>query len=106
MSKRHLSRDTVKNIGKERIMRLTELSKEAVMDGKGDRARRYVTLARNIGMKTKVSLPKEFDHCKDCLIPLMPGVNCKVRLTGGKVVTTCGECGAIKRMPYIKERAK
>jgi RNase P subunit RPR2 len=106
MSKRHISKDTLTNIGKRRIFVLTELSKEALSEGNADRARRYVTLARNIGMKTRTDIPKDFKYCKKCLIPLLPGTNCRVRLTGGKVVSTCGECGAIKRMPYIKERSQ
>jgi len=103
MSKKRLSREATANIGNERIARLTDLSKEAIRENNIERARRYVTLARNIGMKTKAEMPKKSGYCNKCLIPLMPGVNCRVRLTGRKVVTTCGECGAIKRMPYIKE---
>jgi ribonuclease P protein subunit RPR2 len=39
-------------------------------------------------------------------VPLVPGVNCTVRLTGGKIVATCQKCGVPKRTPFTKEREK
>jgi ribonuclease P protein subunit RPR2 len=103
MSRRHLPKNTVADIGRTRIGILTSLSLEAVSAGKNDRARRYVELARNIGMKTRTAVPKDFRYCKDCLLPLVPGTNCTVRLTGGKIVSNC-ECGSVWRRPYNKER--
>ncbi|MDR3282598.1 MAG: ribonuclease P protein component 4 [Candidatus Methanoplasma sp.] len=104
MSKRHLPKKTVSAIGDARIAVLTSLSLDAVKAGKGDRARRYVQLARSIGMKTRTGIPRDFRYCKGCLLPMVPGVNCTVRLTGGKMVSGC-ECGRIWRMPYNKERS-
>lgn len=106
MSKKHLSRNTVTAIGVERIGRLIELSEEAVRDGKEDRARRYVTLARRIGMKTRTKLPVDFRYCRKCLLPMMPGINCTVRLTGCKVVSSCNDCGSVKRTPYKGKRTR
>jgi len=106
MSKRRISKNAVVSIGEERISILAGLSKEALADGNKERARRYVSLAVKIGRKTKAKIPVEFKYCKKCMIPLVPGVSSTVRLTGGKVVTTCIECGALKRMPYLKEREK
>lgn len=105
MSKRHLSRNTVKEIGETRINRLIKFSEEAVREGKNDRARRYVTLARRIGMKTRADIPKDFKYCRNCYLPQIPGINCTVRLTGEKIVSTCKECGEIRRMPYRKEKS-
>jgi len=104
MSKRRISKNAVVSIGEERISILTGLSKETLKDGNKDRARRYVSIAVRISRKTKAKMPADFRYCKKCLIPLVPGVSGTVRLTGGKIVTTCKECGALKRMPYLKER--
>jgi ribonuclease P protein subunit RPR2 len=105
MSKRHLPRKTVSAIGGARIAVLTSLSLDAVRAGNGGRAKRYVRLARSIGMKTKTGIPRDFRYCGGCFLPLVPGVNCTVRLTGGKIVSEC-ECGRIWRMPYNKERSR
>jgi len=106
MSKRRISKNAAVNIGEERISKLTELSKSALADGRGDLAVRYVSLARMIGKKTKTKMPEGYGYCKKCLMPLIPGNNCTVRLTGEKVVTRCLNCGRLKRMPYSKEKEK
>ncbi|MDR0887837.1 MAG: ribonuclease P protein component 4 [Candidatus Methanoplasma sp.] len=103
MSKRHIPKNTVADIGRKRISILTAMSLEAVRSGNNDRARRYIGLARNIGMKTRTGIPKDFRYCRKCLLPLVPGTNCTVRLTGGKIVSNC-ECGSVWRRPYGKER--
>lgn len=104
MSKRRISPKVVSEIGTTRIHRLLDLSEEAVMAGRPDRARRYVELARRIGMKTRVRMPKERGYCRNCMIPLMPGRTCSVRLSAHKVCITCGMCGTVRRIPYIKEQ--
>ena len=104
MSKKRISKNAVASIGTERISILTELSKNALADGRSDLAKRYVYLARAIGRKTRTKMPEDFRYCKKCLMPLVPGVSCTVRLTTGKVVTTCHSCGGLKRMPYRKEK--
>ena len=106
MSKRHLSQKTVSDIGRARISRLLDLSEEAVRSDRPVRARRYVEIARRIGMKTRVRMPKERPFCKGCLIPLMPGVSCTVRLSDHRVVVTCGMCGTVRRRPYLREQRK
>ncbi|MDR1690831.1 MAG: ribonuclease P protein component 4 [Candidatus Methanoplasma sp.] len=106
MSKRRISKNAVANIGEERISVLTKLSKNALAEGREDLAARYVSLARKIGMKVNVKMPEDFRYCKECMMPLIPGMNCTVRLTGGKIVTRCRHCGGLKRKPYLKERQK
>ncbi|MCL2032025.1 MAG: ribonuclease P protein component 4 [Methanomassiliicoccaceae archaeon] len=106
MSRKRISRSAVAGIGEERISILTELSKDALTAGREDLAIRYVSLARRIGGKTKVKMPAGFRYCKRCMIPLIPGTNCTIRLTGRKIVTTCQRCGGLKRTPYLKEREK
>lgn len=106
MSKKHRSRNSASDIGRERITILIRLAEEAVEGGEDDRAVRYVTLARRIGMRTRTDIPKSFRFCKACGIPLMPGRNCRIRLGGHKVITVCGRCGEVRRMPYIREQRK
>lgn len=106
MSKRRVAPKTVSDIGRDRITRLMDLSEEAVRRNHPDRARRYVWLARRIGMKTRIGIPKERIYCKKCLIPLIPGVDCRIRLSDHKVVVTCGMCGTIRRTPYLREQRR
>lgn len=106
MSKRRLSQKTVEEIGRGRINRLMDLSEEAVREGRDDRARRYVDLARRIGMKTRTGIPSDRRYCRRCLLPMMPGVNCRVRLSNHMVVLTCCQCGEIRRKPYVREQKR
>lgn len=69
-----------------------------------DYARRYINIAMNIGMKTCTRMPRDQRICKGCQILLIPGINCRVRLSNHKVCITCGLCGKIQRIPYIKEQ--
>ncbi|MBO5599515.1 MAG: ribonuclease P protein component 4 [Candidatus Methanomethylophilus sp.] len=104
MAKR-IPRKDVRKIGDERVSILTGLACKAVRDGRDDRARRYVELARAICGKAQTEMPRDFRYCKKCLLPMMPGINCRVRLTGGKITSGCA-CGEVRRMPYLKEQRK
>lgn len=100
MSRRRISHSEVARIGEQRISRLLDLSVEALRAGRADRARRYVDIARRIGMKTRVGMPKDRRYCKGCLAPLVPGLSCTIRLNNGTRSVTCGLCGKVWRMPY------
>lgn len=102
---KHISKSALRKMGTERAAILADLSVEAVRNGRDDRAARYVALALRICGKAQVRMPEGFVYCKKCLLPMLPGVNCRVRLTGMKVVTACG-CGAIRRIPYIREKRR
>lgn len=98
----------MREIARERIEILLGLAKKAFPD---DRllSKRYVELARLIGMKAGVRLSKEqrMSICKGCGTLLVPGVNCRVRIRselGTTVLITCLECGAKKRYPTVRER--
>ena len=69
-------------------------------------AKRYVELARRIGMRYNVRFPRKWKRffCKSCGSFLMPGVNLRVRCTKQRVVFTCLECGRVRRMPYVWEK--
>jgi ribonuclease P protein subunit RPR2 len=101
---RHIPHGTVHEIGAKRIDTLLDLSEQAVRDGRDDRAARYVGLARDISGKTRVKMPKDRKYCKNCHLPMMPGINCTVRLSNHKVCIRCDACGEVRRIPYIREQ--
>lgn len=105
MSKRRVSPKVLTDIGKTRIDTLLGFAMEAARQGNDGRARRYVELAGRISAKTQVPMPRDVRICRRCSIPLVPGINCTVRLRNHMVCTTCGLCGEIRRRPYLKEQS-
>ncbi len=69
-------------------------------------ADRNVRRARRLAMKHKIRLPTTLKRrfCKNCHRFLMPSVNCRVRLSGGKVVYFCLNCKSYMRLPYTCEK--
>lgn len=95
-----------KSIARERIDLLFEEADKR-FEEKPDYSHRYVNLAREIGMRYRVRLPKELKrkYCKHCHKYLKPGVNAKIRFNQKRfphIVITCEECGGVKRIPYKK----
>lgn len=90
----------VEEIARERIELLFAEAHKAVSAGKRDRAKRYVTLARRLGMRYNVSIPGRFRRwvCGACGAYLVPGVNSTARLRPQRFVISCKECGAVKRV--------
>jgi len=95
----------MKKIARERI---NILFREAEINFpiRKDRSNRYVELARKIGMRYKVRIPRKYKRriCPHCYSYLKPGVNCIVRLDSKNrcVVWHCKEYGKDKRYPYRK----
>jgi len=89
------------SIARERIDRLHALAREAVREGREQRAREYVRRARRIAERHRIRLPTEFTRsiCRSCDLFLVPGRNARVRTQSGHVVVTC-ECGVQTRYPY------
>ncbi len=104
MSKRRVSARRSEGVAKERISILYGLSISAVKAGRPDRAKRYISIARRIGQKTRTPMPEGARICKDCDLPMVPGINCRVRIGDHRVKITCLGCDSVKRMPYIKEQ--
>ncbi len=91
-------------IALERIEILMNLADKTYKDSPGY-AQRYLDIARKIGMKTNVGIPKKwrFRMCKHCKKFLIFGQNSKVRLSKSKVVVKCLNCNRYFRIPYINE---
>jgi ribonuclease P protein subunit RPR2 len=97
---------TIKKVAKERIKILLNLAyqifyKDPLL------SKKYVELARKVGMKSSVRLPRKSKRfiCKECGHLLVPGANCRVRIRsecGTKIVITCLTCKQIKRYPLTK----
>jgi len=64
-------------------------------------AKRYVSLARKMSSRFKVSVPQKWRtrFCKKCSAFLVPGKNSKIRMRAGKMVISCLECAGIRRIP-------
>ena len=96
-----------KDIAGERILILFGLAGREFKKHK-ERSRRHVQLARRIGMRYNVKIPKNLKRsfCKLCNSYLKPGVNCRVRTNPRQnaVIIKCLECGRISRHPYRKEK--
>ena len=105
MSRRRIPQKVLADIGEERIDRLLTMARQAVRDGRPDRARRYAELASRVSAKTQVPMLDDADICKGCGIPLMPGLDCSVRLSNHMVCVTCGLCGRTRRRPYLREQS-
>ena len=92
-------------IAKERIDKLFTLA-EKEFNKHPDRSVRYVKLARKIGMRYTVRLPKGMKRkfCKSCNILLKPGITSKVRTDSKNKATIikCLKCNKIYRYPYGK----
>ncbi len=105
MAKRRVSQNVVNDIARERMSKLMDLAEEAFREGRVERARHYVDLARRVGSKCRVRMPKDRPFCRGCLVPQIPGLNCRVRVGDHMVHKTCGCCGRIARMPYNREQS-
>jgi ribonuclease P protein subunit RPR2 len=105
---RQKSNSNMRHIAEERVGILLKLARDVVRSDP-PLSKRYVELAQRIAMRSGVRLGPERKQfiCKYCKSPLVPGVNCRVRVRtehGTHVVVTCLECGSMKRYPAVKEK--
>jgi len=99
MRRKHRAKPaTQQKLALERIRELFKLARDAYKDDKM-LSNRYVSLARRIGMRYKVKIPKDLQKkfCKHCYVYLFPGINCRIRTKPGKVVYYCHECKKFMR---------
>ncbi|MFQ5800938.1 MAG: ribonuclease P protein component 4 [Candidatus Hydrothermarchaeales archaeon] len=103
--RRTIGKKRSRRIARERMDILLNLAGE-VFHSDRELSRRYVSLARRIGMRYNVRLTKKdkLMVCKRCNSFLVPGVNCRVRTHALRAVITCLECGSVRRIPFVKER--
>jgi ribonuclease P protein subunit RPR2 len=98
-----LERNVAKQIARERIEVLLNRALES-MHANAELAQRYVEIAKKIGMRYKVRIPKQrkLFLCRGCKKFLVPGINCRVRIQQKRephLALTCLECKHVKRIP-------
>ena len=64
-----------------------------------DLAKEQAALARKLMLKYNIRFGWELKrfYCHGCKELMVPGVNARVRLAGGMVLTTCATCGRVNR---------
>lgn len=103
MSRKKVSSNQVRGISRKRMDILVRLSEKEALTGNMVRAKRYMTLARRISGRNKVPMPATALYCHRCSTPLVPGLNCRVRLRDHRIGVHCLECDAVRRTPYLRE---
>ncbi|MBS7652655.1 MAG: ribonuclease P [Candidatus Bathyarchaeia archaeon] len=98
-----MSRGRIDEIALQRIERLFCLAEEVYRENPA-LAQRYVSLARRIAMRARLSLPREFRRrvCRGCGAFLVPGSSSRVRVRQRRephVSITCLRCGRVYRIP-------
>ena len=80
---------------------IRELFRQAELSSRKT-AGRCVEIALKISTKTKTPIPREFKRrfCKKCHSYLVPGENCRIRVSGGKIICSCFACKTITRFGY------
>ena len=95
-------------IARERIMILMGLA-ESEFRKHPERSHRYADLARKIGMRYNVPMPREARRiCKGCHRFMVPGRNSVVRANPAtrSMESKCMECGRVSRHPYAREKSR
>ena len=90
-----------RRVARQRIDLLFHLAEKEAKKHRFERADRYVQLARRIGMKYLIPLPREYKYlvCKKCHRFLLPGVTGRIRVSRGKIVISCMYCDHHRRIP-------
>jgi ribonuclease P protein subunit RPR2 len=107
MKKRFKKSALKAEIARERIKILLDLAKKEFKI-KPERSKRYVKLARKIGMKYNVRLTKEQKRsfCKKCNQILIPSKTSEIRIDSRKktIIIKCLGCGYIYNYPYKRKK--
>jgi ribonuclease P protein subunit RPR2 len=101
-------RPIVREAALDRIESLYDLSFNMARAGEMNYARRYLKLARKIGMRHTVRIPMHLKRrtCSNCMAPLLPGITSRSRIRSGRKIVTCLECGHISRFPHSDKGEK
>ncbi len=93
-----------RKIARERIEKLFSQAELFTKEGRYDLGRRYVSLARRIGMKVDISVGHRMDYCRNCNVYMIPARTCRVRVRRGRKVIFCLSCGNTSRFPYRRKK--
>ncbi len=97
-------RPLVREAARERMDTLFMLAFKMAREGDLALSKRYIGLARKVGMRYTVRMPPDMKRatCKGCDLPLIPDLTGRWRNHSGRTVITCLHCGAVKRYPFGK----
>ncbi|MEM5773216.1 MAG: ribonuclease P protein component 4 [Candidatus Aenigmatarchaeota archaeon] len=87
-----------RKIARERIQILFSLA-EKELKQHPERSRRYIELARKIGLRYNIRLSRELKRkfCKNCNTLLKPGITCSVRIQDKMITIKCKNCNKLIR---------
>jgi ribonuclease P protein subunit RPR2 len=90
--------DWQQRIARERIQILFDLA-EKEFKKHPERSKRYVELARKMGLRYNIRLPKELKKkfCKNCSTLLKPGLTSEIRIRNKILTIRCKICNKIYR---------
>ncbi|MCE4609215.1 MAG: ribonuclease P Rpr2/Rpp21/SNM1 subunit [Desulfurococcales archaeon] len=95
-----------RDLVRQRVHYLYKLAVEETEKGRLDYAASLGNYIKKLSKETGTRLPRDIKRslCKNCGLPLIPGITSRVRLrTQGRfsyIVITCARCGWIHRYPY------
>lgn len=87
-------------IARKRVADLFSLAEREAFGGHLELADRYVSLARQVGMRYNVRLLSEYRelYCRRCSAFWVEGRTVRTRLRAGRRVRTCINCGARRQV--------
>ena len=88
-------------IALQRIAKLFLLAFKYAREDK-ELADRYVTLAKSIALRFKVtfSLSQKMQFCKSCSSFLLPHFGSRIRIRNGKYIVRCNYCKSFRRFKF------
>lgn len=103
-----VGRSDVREIALKRIRKLFEMAIEMLHE-RPDLAQRYVEIARKIGMRARIRMPRENRMliCRHCKRFIFPGVSSRIRIQPRRephIVITCLYCGGHMRKPLRRRK--
>lgn len=108
MDQRRIKPNWQKEIALERIEILFQEADKQAKQGNTDLSDRYVKLARKIGMKYQVTIPRKLKmyFCRKCYSYLYPGKTSTKRIKNDRINIKCLKCGNIMKYPLDKKGFK
>lgn len=97
-----MRREKREQVRKRAERQVRELFRQAEEAETRERANRYVELALKTASKTKTPIPRELKRrfCRNCHTYFVPGENCRIRVSKGKIVYYCLNCKHFRRFVY------
>ncbi len=102
-------KEKYRDLIKQRMNIIYKIAIDSVKKGEQEYARKLGNYIREMGKRTRIRPPKPLKRslCKNCNIPLIPGITATVRVRSQSrkhryIVVRCSACGYIHRYVYKK----